>query len=146
MFLWSVFVICRVESTILNVAAESETAVSQPVSKVKQKARAVLQEMVANVSPLFIRFQDHSVLKKQKKKTGLWLLLYFILSGWQGGCSSGCSMASFGASRSTKDSWRWWRKLPQRLASFRKAKRLNFHNWLSDVYIYSSSSLGFRGS
>uniref|UniRef100_A0A3B5LET3 Glycerol-3-phosphate acyltransferase 1, mitochondrial n=1 Tax=Xiphophorus couchianus TaxID=32473 RepID=A0A3B5LET3_9TELE len=37
----------RVESTILNVAAESETAVSQPVSKVKQKARAVLQEMVA---------------------------------------------------------------------------------------------------
>lgn len=68
------------ESTILNVAAESETAVSQPVSKVKQKARAVLQEMVANISPLFIRFQDHSVLKKQKKKTGLWLHFYFTLS------------------------------------------------------------------
>uniref|UniRef100_A0A3B5Q2P5 Glycerol-3-phosphate acyltransferase 1, mitochondrial n=1 Tax=Xiphophorus maculatus TaxID=8083 RepID=A0A3B5Q2P5_XIPMA len=53
----------RVESTILKVAAESETAVSQPVSKVKQKARAVLQEMVANVSPLFIRLTGWVLLR-----------------------------------------------------------------------------------
>ncbi|MEQ2211512.1 hypothetical protein XENOCAPTIV_004506 [Xenoophorus captivus] len=57
----------RVEGAILKVATEVEAVASQPghehkaVSKVKQKARAFLQEMVANVSPAFIRFQDHSI-------------------------------------------------------------------------------------
>uniref|UniRef100_A0A3B3UI42 Glycerol-3-phosphate acyltransferase 1, mitochondrial n=1 Tax=Poecilia latipinna TaxID=48699 RepID=A0A3B3UI42_9TELE len=53
----------RVESTISKVAAESEAPVSQPVSKVKQKARAVLQEMVANVSPPFIRLTGWVLLR-----------------------------------------------------------------------------------
>lgn len=51
----------RVESAIVNVATDLDAASSQPgqdhkaVSKVKQKARAFLQEMVANISPAFIR-------------------------------------------------------------------------------------------
>ncbi|PWA21341.1 hypothetical protein CCH79_00003068, partial [Gambusia affinis] len=52
-----------VESTISKVAVESEAAVSQPVSKVKQKARAVLQEMVANISPPFIRLTGWVLLR-----------------------------------------------------------------------------------
>lgn len=53
--------VCRVENAIGKVAADADAAASQPgkkqkgVSKVKQKARACLQEMVANVSPAFIR-------------------------------------------------------------------------------------------
>ena len=49
----------------MQVATELEAAASQPgqepkaVSKVKQKARAFLQEMVANVSPAFIRYIYH---------------------------------------------------------------------------------------
>lgn len=51
----------RVESSIVKVATDLDAAASQPnldhkaVSKVKQKARAFLQEMVANISPAFIR-------------------------------------------------------------------------------------------
>lgn len=50
------------EAAILKVASEVEAVTTQPghehkaVSKVKQKARALLQQMVANVSPAFIRF------------------------------------------------------------------------------------------
>lgn len=50
------------ESAIQKVATDLDAAASQPgqeqkaVSKVKQKARACLQEMVANVSPAFIRY------------------------------------------------------------------------------------------
>lgn len=53
--------VCRVENAIEMVAADLDAAASQPgkknksVSKVKQKARTCLQEMVANVSPAFIR-------------------------------------------------------------------------------------------
>lgn len=56
------FVRGRVESSIVKVATDLDGAVSQPgqeqkaVSKVKQKARAFLQEMVANISPAFIRY------------------------------------------------------------------------------------------
>lgn len=52
---------CRVECAIQKVAADLADADSQRgkkqkiVSKVKQKARTCLQEMVANVSPAFIR-------------------------------------------------------------------------------------------
>lgn len=52
----------RVESAIVTVATDLDAAASQPVqehkavSKVKQKARAFLQEMVANISPAFIRY------------------------------------------------------------------------------------------
>lgn len=52
---------CRVGNAIEKVAADLDAAASQPgkkkesVSKVKQKARTCLQEMVANVSPAFIR-------------------------------------------------------------------------------------------
>lgn len=53
--------VCRVENAVEKVAADLDAAVSQPgkknqsVSKVKQKARTCLQEMVANISPAFIR-------------------------------------------------------------------------------------------
>lgn len=53
--------VCRVESAIEKVAADLDAAASQPgkknksISRVKQKARTCLQEMVANVSPAFIR-------------------------------------------------------------------------------------------
>lgn len=56
-------IVCRVESAIVTVATELEVAASKPgqehkaVSKVKQKARAFLQEMVANISPAFIRYK-----------------------------------------------------------------------------------------
>lgn len=49
------------ESAIEKVADDPDAAEGQPgknqrgVGKVKQKARACLQEMVANVSPAFIR-------------------------------------------------------------------------------------------
>lgn len=49
------------ENAIEKVAVDVDAATSQPgkkqkgISKVKQKARACLQEMVANVSPAFIR-------------------------------------------------------------------------------------------
>lgn len=52
----------RVESSIVEVATDLDAAASQPgqehkaISKVKQKARALLQEMVANISPAFIRY------------------------------------------------------------------------------------------
>lgn len=55
------YAVCRVENAIEKVAADVNAAASQPgkknksVSKAKQKARACLQEMVANVSPAFIR-------------------------------------------------------------------------------------------
>lgn len=51
-------------SAIEKVATDLDSSVIQPdqkqktVSKVKQKARAFLQEMVANVSPAFIRYID----------------------------------------------------------------------------------------
>lgn len=51
------------ETAILTVATDLDAAASRPgqehksVSKVKQKARAFLQEMVANISPAFIRYQ-----------------------------------------------------------------------------------------
>lgn len=60
--LCSSFVDCRVEDAIVTVATDLDAAASQPgqeqkaVSKVKQKARAFLQEMVANISPAFIRY------------------------------------------------------------------------------------------
>lgn len=56
----------RVESAIVKVATDMDAAASQPgqeqkaVSKVKQKARAFLQEMVANISPAFIRYIVHT--------------------------------------------------------------------------------------
>ncbi|KAM4526409.1 glycerol-3-phosphate acyltransferase 1, mitochondrial [Fundulus diaphanus] len=59
----------RVEAAILKVATDVEAAASQPghehkaVSKVKQKARAFLQEMVANVSPAFIRLTGWVLLR-----------------------------------------------------------------------------------
>lgn len=49
----------------MEVAADLDAAASQSgqeqkaVSKVKQKARAFLQEMVANISPAFIRYIYH---------------------------------------------------------------------------------------
>lgn len=52
----------RVVSAIEKVATDLDSSAIQPdqrqktVSKVKQKARAFLQEMVANVSPAFIRY------------------------------------------------------------------------------------------
>lgn len=54
----------RVVSVIEEVATDLGGSASQPgqmqknVSKVKQKARACLQEMVASVSPAFIRYVD----------------------------------------------------------------------------------------
>lgn len=54
----------RVVSAIEKVATDLDGSAIQPdhkqktVSKVKQKARAFLQEMVANVSPAFIRYID----------------------------------------------------------------------------------------
>uniref|UniRef100_A0A3Q2TE34 Glycerol-3-phosphate acyltransferase 1, mitochondrial n=1 Tax=Fundulus heteroclitus TaxID=8078 RepID=A0A3Q2TE34_FUNHE len=59
----------RVEAAILKVATDVEAAPSQPshehkaVGKVKQKARAFLQEMVANVSPAFIRLTGWVLLR-----------------------------------------------------------------------------------
>lgn len=53
---------CSVENAIVTVATDPDAAASQlgqeqkAVSKVKQKARAFLQEMVANISPAFIRY------------------------------------------------------------------------------------------
>uniref|UniRef100_A0A7N8X8U7 Glycerol-3-phosphate acyltransferase 1, mitochondrial n=1 Tax=Mastacembelus armatus TaxID=205130 RepID=A0A7N8X8U7_9TELE len=58
-----------VEATIVTVATDLGTSASQPgqehkaVSKVKQKARAFLQEMVANVSPAFIRLTGWVLLR-----------------------------------------------------------------------------------
>lgn len=54
----------RVVSAIEKVATDLDGSAIQldqkqkTVSKVKQKARAFLQEMVANVSPAFIRYVD----------------------------------------------------------------------------------------
>lgn len=51
----------RVESAIVQVATDADVSENPPgqehksVRKVKQKARAFLQEMVANISPAFIR-------------------------------------------------------------------------------------------
>lgn len=59
----------RVESSIVEVATDLDAAASQPgqehkaISKVKQKARALLQEMVANISPAFIRLTGWVLLK-----------------------------------------------------------------------------------
>ncbi|KAM4623473.1 glycerol-3-phosphate acyltransferase 1, mitochondrial isoform 1-T2 [Polymixia lowei] len=59
----------RVESAIVEVATDSEPAASQPgqehkaVSKVRRKARGFLQEMVANISPAFIRLTGWVLLK-----------------------------------------------------------------------------------
>lgn len=72
-------VVRRVENAIKKVAADVDAAPSQAgkkqkgVSKVKQKARACLQEMVANVSPAFIRqfyFKYFSLFL-------LWKIMYF---------------------------------------------------------------------
>uniref|UniRef100_A0A8D3DR46 Glycerol-3-phosphate acyltransferase 1, mitochondrial n=1 Tax=Scophthalmus maximus TaxID=52904 RepID=A0A8D3DR46_SCOMX len=58
-----------VESAIVTVATDLDAAASQPgqehkaVSKVKQKARAFLQEMVANISPAFIRLTGWVLLR-----------------------------------------------------------------------------------
>lgn len=52
----------RVECSIAEVASDLDAAGRHPgqehkaISKVKQKARAFLQEMVANISPAFIRY------------------------------------------------------------------------------------------
>lgn len=59
----------RVESAIANVATDLDAAGTQPgqehkaVRKVKQKARAFLQEMVANISPAFIRLTGWVLLR-----------------------------------------------------------------------------------
>ncbi|KAM9336689.1 glycerol-3-phosphate acyltransferase 1, mitochondrial [Symphorus nematophorus] len=59
----------KVESAIVKVATDVDAAASQPgqeqkaVSKVKQKARAFLQEMVANISPAFIRLTGWVLLR-----------------------------------------------------------------------------------
>ncbi|KAF7204328.1 glycerol-3-phosphate acyltransferase 1, mitochondrial [Nothobranchius furzeri] len=59
----------RVEDAIGSVAADLDAAQSLPVqelkavSKVKQKARAFLQEMVANISPAFIRLTGWVLLR-----------------------------------------------------------------------------------
>ncbi|XP_017294774.1 glycerol-3-phosphate acyltransferase 1, mitochondrial [Kryptolebias marmoratus] len=59
----------RVETAILTVATDLGAAASRPgqehrsVRKVKQKARAFLQEMVANISPAFIRLTGWVLLR-----------------------------------------------------------------------------------
>ncbi|KAF7665404.1 hypothetical protein LDENG_00144020 [Lucifuga dentata] len=59
----------RLESAIEDVATDSEPAAGQlgqehkDVSKVKRKARAVLQDMVANISPVFIRLTGWVLLR-----------------------------------------------------------------------------------
>uniref|UniRef100_A0A6Q2X771 Glycerol-3-phosphate acyltransferase 1, mitochondrial n=1 Tax=Esox lucius TaxID=8010 RepID=A0A6Q2X771_ESOLU len=59
----------RVESAIVEVATESDPAVAESevehkaVSKVRRKARGFLQEMVANISPAFIRLTGWALLK-----------------------------------------------------------------------------------
>ncbi|KAK7919477.1 hypothetical protein WMY93_010761 [Mugilogobius chulae] len=54
----------RVESAIAEVASEMDDAnPSGAASKVKQKARSFLQEMVANVSPAFIRLTGWVLLR-----------------------------------------------------------------------------------
>ncbi|XP_034049216.1 glycerol-3-phosphate acyltransferase 1, mitochondrial [Thalassophryne amazonica] len=59
----------RVENAIVRVATDVDVAAEQlgqehkAVSKVKQKARAFLQEMVANISPAFIRLTGWVLLK-----------------------------------------------------------------------------------
>ncbi|XP_062330657.1 glycerol-3-phosphate acyltransferase 1, mitochondrial [Osmerus eperlanus] len=59
----------RVESAIVEVATDSDPAASEPgqeykaVSKVRRKARGFLQEMVANISPAFIRMTGWVLLK-----------------------------------------------------------------------------------
>uniref|UniRef100_A0A672FPJ5 Glycerol-3-phosphate acyltransferase 1, mitochondrial n=1 Tax=Salarias fasciatus TaxID=181472 RepID=A0A672FPJ5_SALFA len=59
----------KVEAAIVKVATDSDGAGSQSamelkaVSKVKQKARAFLQEMVANISPAFIRLTGWVLLR-----------------------------------------------------------------------------------
>lgn len=54
----------RVESAIQQVASETDAANSSgAASKVKQKARSFLQEMVANVSPAFIRLTGWVLLR-----------------------------------------------------------------------------------
>uniref|UniRef100_H3CHC7 Glycerol-3-phosphate acyltransferase 1, mitochondrial n=1 Tax=Tetraodon nigroviridis TaxID=99883 RepID=H3CHC7_TETNG len=59
----------KVGNAIEKVAADLDAAASQPgkkkesVSKVKQKARTCLQEMVANVSPAFIRLTGWVLLR-----------------------------------------------------------------------------------
>uniref|UniRef100_A0A3Q3WT59 Glycerol-3-phosphate acyltransferase 1, mitochondrial n=1 Tax=Mola mola TaxID=94237 RepID=A0A3Q3WT59_MOLML len=59
----------RVENAIQKVSMDLDAASSQPVkkqrivSKVKQKARACLQGMVANISPAFIRLTGWLLLK-----------------------------------------------------------------------------------
>uniref|UniRef100_A0A8C9Z9Z0 Glycerol-3-phosphate acyltransferase 1, mitochondrial n=1 Tax=Sander lucioperca TaxID=283035 RepID=A0A8C9Z9Z0_SANLU len=59
----------RVESAIVTVATDLDAAASLPgqehkaISKVKQKARAFLQEMVANISPAFIRLTGWVLLR-----------------------------------------------------------------------------------
>lgn len=64
MFMTWTLLFCRVVSVIEEVATDLGGSASQPgqmqknVSKVKQKARACLQEMVASVSPAFIRYVE----------------------------------------------------------------------------------------
>ncbi|XP_071394117.1 glycerol-3-phosphate acyltransferase 1, mitochondrial [Centroberyx affinis] len=59
----------RVESAIVEVATDLEPPAGQPgqehkaVSKVRRKARGFLQEMVANISPAFIRLTGWVLLK-----------------------------------------------------------------------------------
>uniref|UniRef100_A0AAX7VWG7 Glycerol-3-phosphate acyltransferase 1, mitochondrial n=1 Tax=Astatotilapia calliptera TaxID=8154 RepID=A0AAX7VWG7_ASTCA len=58
-----------VDNVLNNIATDLDAAASQPgqehkaVSKVKQKARAFLQEMVANISPAFIRLTGWVLLR-----------------------------------------------------------------------------------
>ncbi|KAG7492470.1 hypothetical protein MATL_G00015000 [Megalops atlanticus] len=59
----------RVESSIVEVAREASPVAMEPgveqkaVSKVRRKARGILQEMVANISPAFIRLTGWVLLK-----------------------------------------------------------------------------------
>lgn len=62
LILWIVsFVKCRVQNAIVEEASEmctisgSDQLDIRAISKVKKKARRILQEMVANVSPALIR-------------------------------------------------------------------------------------------
>lgn len=65
----------RVQEAIAEVAAElnpdgSAQQQSKAVNKVKKKARKILQEMVATVSPALIRY------KKQRRKLSARVILF----------------------------------------------------------------------
>lgn len=61
---------CRLECAIVDVASKGDSADAESgvdpkaVSKVKRKARGFLQEMVAYISPAFIRYSFHKMLSE----------------------------------------------------------------------------------